>query len=84
MFILGDEITRLRDELAATKAECARLQSERDGAREDLGGLRTLATGLIAQLTLLTRDDMTYLWKIGGRPLDDAFLALKRELGDDR
>ncbi len=40
--------------------------------------LRAASTDLLNQLTLLTRDDMAYLWKIGGRPLDDAFLALKR------
>ncbi len=36
------------------------------------------ATDLINQLTLLIRDDESYLWRIGGRPLDDAYKALKR------
>jgi hypothetical protein len=48
--------------------------------RADLERLRALATDLINQLSILTRDDIAYLWKIGGRPLDDAYLALKREL----
>lgn len=45
--------------------------------------LRALALDLVNQLTLLTRDDQSYLWRIGGRPLDDAYLALKRAVGEE-
>ena len=41
-------------------------------------------TDLLNQLALLTRDDATYLWRIGGRPLVEAVVALKRSAADVR
>ena len=44
--------------------------------------LKTAAIDLLNQLALLTRDDPTYLWRIGGRGLDDAYKALKAAVDD--
>lgn len=44
----------------------------------DLIDLQAAAIDLLNQLALLTRDDSAYLWRIGGNPLLDAYLALKR------
>lgn len=42
-----------------------------------LAQLRGASIDLLNQLALLIRDDETYLWKIGGRPLDAAYKALQ-------
>lgn len=48
--------------------------------RIDRDVLHAVLTDLLNQLTLLTRDDESYLWRIGGRPLDDAYKAAKRAM----
>lgn len=59
------------------------LTAELERTRIGLVVLRAVMADLLNQLTLLTRDDETYLWRIGGRPLDDAYKAVKRVTATD-
>ena len=49
-------------------------------AQESAERIEGAAVELLNQLALLTRDDESYLWRIGGRPLDEAYKALRRML----
>lgn len=46
--------------------------------------LRGALIDLLNQLALLTRDDVSYLWRIGGRPLDEAYKAAKRAIDETK
>lgn len=70
----------LRDALDVARAKAGDAIEERDALWTDLEATRIALADLLNQLALLTRDDVTYLWRIGGRPLDDAYKAAKRAL----
>lgn len=42
--------------------------------------LRALMHELLYQLSLAAGDDVMYFWKIGGRPMDDAYKAARRAM----
>jgi hypothetical protein len=59
-------------------AQAAADLAEMNRLRINEAVLRAVLADLVNQLALLTRDDVTYLWRIGGRPLDEAYKAAKR------
>jgi hypothetical protein len=82
---LAPELDELDRAYATLQRENAALRARLDTVMHtgDMEHARTVSllgavTDLLNQLALLTRDDATYLWRIGGRPLDDAYVALKR------
>jgi hypothetical protein len=70
----------LTEQYAALALANTRLHADLLRAHDDRALLRASAIDLLNNLALAAGDDALYFWKIGGRPLDDAYHALRAML----
>lgn len=75
---LNRQIANATRENATLRARLDTALHTGDMEHARMAALLGATADLLNQLALLTRDDPTYHWRIGGRPLDDAVQALKR------
>lgn len=75
---MTNDPTDIARENAALRARLESCLHTGDMEHARMAALIGASTDLLNQLALLTRDDETYLWRIGGRPLSDAYQALSR------